>query len=244
MSGVLGRWSGKLPRADREALEAVLSLAGRSGAVDVDFGCLYPERAFKQRSWWCLAVYRGAKLLCDGKSSAAEACDGLAQRILDGGECRGCLKVSFVHNEAGYRVDRERHERVVREGVCRWRRERTVWARECGSAPEGSSREKLAQAMAACAVIDAGQIGAARAGRYDDFMSDHPFPEMLLLAELRQYGDAVAELVAAVKDGEFDATAEEGQAWAESADGRAAFAELFPGRAGSEGSGKRKGRRE
>lgn len=227
----LQEWLKDLPESDGLALRAVAVLAGRTGARQFQFNCKYPDRPFAQQSWWALAVYAGGRrLMADGHVSPQEACDALARRLLDGGQCLGCGKFSFVHCEDGYRVpDAAAAARAKREGVCRWRREGGArWARECGeSAPADSTRERLAQAMAAVGVIPAGQIAAARAGRYDEYASQaSPVPLMLLVEELRQYGSATAGLIEAVMAGQFDATQAESARFWESEEGRGIFAEL------------------
>lgn len=252
MPGLEG-WLARLPQADGDALRAVAALGARTGAREFQFGCQYPELPFEQRSWWALAVFEGGqRLMAEGQVSAAAACDGLAGRLLDGGRCLGCGKLSFVHNPAGYRVaDAAAAARAKREGVCRWRRDGgPVWVRECGeAAPQGSTREALAQAMAACGVVEASQIAAARAGRYDEYLSEaSPFPLMLLVEELRPYGQATAQLVSRVINGDFDASGPEALAFWNSPEGRQVFEEFgaqlpAPGGAAGPKPGARAGAR-
>lgn len=215
--------------ADVAAVVAVSRLAGRSGAREFQFSCRDPDAPYEQRGWWVTATYRGARLMADGHATPAQACDALAARMLDRGECQGCGKLAFVARPEGYRVaDEQMAARAKREGICRWRREGDRWLRACGAlAPSGSSREKLARAMAAVGVIPAEQIAAARDGRYDDYLSEYAFPQHLLLAELAPYGLEVAQLIEAVKDGEFDATSAESEAWMASPQGREVLAELL-----------------
>lgn len=88
--------------------------------------------------------------------------------------------------------------------------------------------ERLAQALEA-----AGDprlkpmIDRARQGYYDDYKSPLAAPLVQLAADLRQAGHP--ELVKRVIDGEFDATPEESEAWANSPEGQAAFDELVSG---------------
>lgn len=68
----------------------------------------------------------------------------------------------------------------------------------------------------------------ARAGYYHDFLSPLDFPEMQLAADLAAVGTPAALAVRQrVIDGDFDATAEESEEWARSADGQAAFNRLL-----------------
>lgn len=251
MSGLeidLEPWVSELEPEDAAALRAVADLGGRTGAREFQFSCQHPELAYEQRSWWAQASYHGARLMADGHVSARAACDALARRMLDGGECQGCGKLSFVANEAGYRVgDAQSAARAQREGICRWTRDGGArWSRACGDwAPDGSSREKLARAMAQVGVIPAEQIAAARSGRYDDFLSDaSATPELLLIEELRPYGQEAADLIRRVKAGDFEATPAESKAWMESADGQEALAMLTGGAAGpvADVSGRRPAR--
>ncbi|NEI52688.1 hypothetical protein GR217_34280 [Rhizobium leguminosarum] len=73
----------------------------------------------------------------------------------------------------------------------------------------------------------------ARAGMYHDFLSPLPFPEMQLDLELNMAvesgNEAAAELRKRHHAGEFDASFEESEEWAESADGKDALAQLFGG---------------
>jgi hypothetical protein len=73
----------------------------------------------------------------------------------------------------------------------------------------------------------------ARAGYYHDYLSPLPFPEMELdkdLVEAIHSGnEAAKELRRRHHNGEFDATTEESEAWAESPDGQAAIERLIKG---------------
>lgn len=54
-------------------------------------------------------------------------------------------------------------------------------------------------------------IERARQGLYDDFESPYPLPQHQLVADLAPYN--LPAFVERVKNGEFDATREEGEAW-------------------------------
>lgn len=73
-----------------------------------------------------------------------------------------------------------------------------------------------------------GMAESARAGQYDDFLSEVATPELLLLSDLAKVGTADAmALRVRVMNGEFDATKEESDAWAASPEGQAAFNQLI-----------------
>lgn len=67
----------------------------------------------------------------------------------------------------------------------------------------------------------------ARTGYYHDFLSHLDFPELQLDKDLQDAGTPEA-LALRVRhhNGEFDASKEESDAWAESPEGKAAYAEL------------------
>jgi hypothetical protein len=89
------------------------------------------------------------------------------------------------------------------------------------------TKERLAQAMEASACPPS-MIRRTRDGYYDDFESQLITPALALVADLRAIGQH-ALAVRAVQ-GEFDGTTAEGDAWASSVDGQAAFRDLLEGR--------------
>lgn len=74
----------------------------------------------------------------------------------------------------------------------------------------------------------------ARKGMYHDYLSTLPFPELELDRELIRAIEAgnaaAAELRKRHHNGEFDASPEESDEWANSPEGRAAMASLLKGR--------------
>src|SRR5262245_5429385 len=61
-------------------------------------------------------------------------------------------------------------------------------------------------------------------GEFDDFLSDHVNPQMVLADELAKIGNTSAMyLRKRLINGDFDATKEESEAWAQSPEGRAVF---------------------
>lgn len=71
----------------------------------------------------------------------------------------------------------------------------------------------------------------AERGHYHDFLSPLPFPEMQLAADLAEAigagNEAAKDLRRRHLNGEFDATLEESDDWAESDDGQEAFSLLL-----------------
>ena len=88
------------------------------------------------------------------------------------------------------------------------------------------TRWKLAAALIAAGLYD--MADKAVSGYWDDFLSPLDFPISALVAELEKIGTPDALLVAEqAKEGDFDATIEEGDAWAASPDGAQAFKKLL-----------------
>lgn len=72
-----------------------------------------------------------------------------------------------------------------------------------------------------------GMAAKAREGYYHDFLSPLDTPCMQLVNDLAAVGTAAAMAIRArAIDGEFDASAEESKAWADSPEGREAFGML------------------
>lgn len=232
------RRSGELTRS--EAIEAMSELGGRSGAAKLDMGWERDDGPPEQAGWYATLTYpKGQVIEVRDAASMDEACDALAVRLLHGGTCRGCGKTTVVTDKLGSLpvpavvydmdgVETTRTEESLREqGLCGWERKGAHWVRWCGDpAPEGSSRERLAQALIEVGA-HAQQIAAARAGRYDDNLSPIAFPAMTLVAELEPYGERAAALIERVKEGEFDATPAETAAYQATPAGRAEQQKLF-----------------
>jgi hypothetical protein len=85
-----------------------------------------------------------------------------------------------------------------------------------------STSERLARALEVLGDSQlTGLVEKARAGFYDEFKSPLPYPQMTLISELSKLGQF--GMIKRVADGEFEATMEEAQAWADSPEGQAAL---------------------
>lgn len=89
-----------------------------------------------------------------------------------------------------------------------------------------ATTEKLALALEEAGAPQA-MVDAARGGRYDDFLSESATPIHDLVWDADLHG--LHGIADRAKNGDFDATAEESDAWANSAEGQATFARLMPG---------------
>ena len=95
---------------------------------------------------------------------------------------------------------------------------------------------RLVRALGEIPGVPQEMIKRAGDGYYHDFLSPLAMPEVQLVADLRGLAKLpvtprdsrplLAKLALAVIDGEYDASAEESEAWAASPEGRQAFAEL------------------
>ena len=94
------------------------------------------------------------------------------------------------------------------------------------------SKDKLADALRALGLHDMAEQAAT--GWYHDFLSPLAMPEMQLVRDLTaamnavepDAGQPIAKLRKRVIEGDFDATEEESDEWAKSAEGQSAFAQL------------------
>lgn len=76
----------------------------------------------------------------------------------------------------------------------------------------------------------------ARKGEFDDYRSEHAMPQHVLIKALLEIGVAkikmsvpCKELIDEVKEGKFDSTKEESDAWAASPEGQQAMKDLMHG---------------
>ncbi len=88
------------------------------------------------------------------------------------------------------------------------------------------TKDKLAQALADAGLHE--MAAKAREGWYHDFLSPLDLPEMQLDADLHAAGTPEAlALRRRHHDGEFDASVEESDEWAKSAEGQETFRKLL-----------------
>lgn len=93
------------------------------------------------------------------------------------------------------------------------------------------TKDKLADALAAIGLTEMAE--QARTGYYHDFLSPLPLPEIQLAEDLLQASmikpdirDDILELRERVICGDFDASTEESEEWAASAEGQETFRKL------------------
>jgi hypothetical protein len=90
------------------------------------------------------------------------------------------------------------------------------------------TKDFLAGELEKCGLVE--MAAKAREGYYHDFLSPLDMPETQLLLDLRNanHGPAVEALIQRHLNGEFDASREESEEWANSPEGQAAMGGLSP----------------
>jgi hypothetical protein len=126
--------------SDDDSVIACADLVGRTGATSFECGHLHDDKYVGHTpDWYATAVYRGAKLIAEGKASPAEACDALAERLLTGAQCQHCKGLvaltdagAFAYRSGvlatGQRWDASD---AARAPQCRWTRAGGRWERGC-----------------------------------------------------------------------------------------------------------------
>ena len=95
------------------------------------------------------------------------------------------------------------------------------------------TKDMLADALQAVELTE--MAAKARTGYYHDFLSPLDLPEMMLINDLsvaattthRHQQEAIMALRSRVIDGDFDASVEESEAWADSQEGQDTFRSLL-----------------
>lgn len=97
---------------------AIADLVGRSGGTQFEIGYLEEDVPIAEARWYCQASFKGAKLIADEHKSPMEACDELARKILTGGRCQFCERITMVAADAT-------------DAACGWYRDQDRWMPGC-----------------------------------------------------------------------------------------------------------------
>lgn len=122
---------------DDDATAAAFELIGRTGATSLQIGFLHDDVPMEEAAWWAHAQYKGSRITVENKTSPLEAAEGLARRLLTGGQCTHCRKLITLSDFAVARdailVDGTTwtQEQQAAAGLCRWRRTGRTWKRGC-----------------------------------------------------------------------------------------------------------------
>lgn len=124
------------PTLDYDRLDAAVSLIGRTGATELQFGHLNDpvedRDAFAERGpqWWAHARYSGTRITAEDHADPIEAIEALALRLLRAGRCAWCGNAVTLdgvpEDVVGVRL-----ADGTTLGTCRWRRDGNRWDRGC-----------------------------------------------------------------------------------------------------------------
>ena len=139
MAGLLGLASPAAAAPDGDAVKACADLVGRTGAKSFECGYLHEGVPVAEAGWYATAVFKGAKLTEEDKTSAAEACDALAARLLSGAQCQHCKGLVSLSDEGAFAfrkavlVTGQRWDAAdaAKAPQCRWTRDGERWERGC-----------------------------------------------------------------------------------------------------------------
>jgi hypothetical protein len=124
---------------DEDAVKACADLVARTGARSFEVGYLHEGVPAAEAGWYATAVYRGAKLTAEDKTSPAEACDALADRLLSGAQCQHCKGLVALSDDGAFAFrkatlatgQRWDAEDAAKAPQCRWTRTGARWERGC-----------------------------------------------------------------------------------------------------------------
>lgn len=234
---------------DKAILRATVNLAERTGAKNLELGCLHEDAPPDKQRWWATVQYAGAVIMIENQPGPNEVLTALAEKLLTGAQCQRCGGLvaltdagAFAYAKSHLVDGRAWHlEHATKAGTCRWTLVGERWESGCALPPEGDddmhTAEKLARALADLNDPAVREImWRARRGYYHAYLSPLATPAIQLVADLRAAGHE--PMARRVIDGEFDESKAEADAWMVSPEGREAFAELIRPRKPAEPAAK------
>lgn len=131
-------------RLGTQQIVAAAKLARRSGGRNWELGCDCDcddatGHTGVPASWYCHATYNGITLGVAGQPNPETAARGFVARILDGGQCQHCKRVSTTNPygaPGGNKIlasTREKWTDAEQQaaGICLWTLQGTDWTRSC-----------------------------------------------------------------------------------------------------------------
>jgi len=113
-----------VPDIDDDRVLACADLVGRSGGRSFEVGYLNDATDLAYLTdgpcWYAQAAYNGARVIAEGHATPADACDALAIKVLDGGQCTHCGKTIAACRTA-----------TDVPGYCAQWRDGLTWKRAC-----------------------------------------------------------------------------------------------------------------
>lgn len=104
---------------NEDAVIALVDLAGRAGAKDLEIGFLHDDVPMEEAGWYATAHYQGARLTVEDHRSPGSAAFALAERLLTEATCRCSRSVSLADDGQG----------------CHWRLMGRRWEPGCDAPP-------------------------------------------------------------------------------------------------------------
>jgi hypothetical protein len=209
---------------DEAAFMAAAKMVERTGAKQ--FEVEHSDPKLGPLTWEARAIFKGHTVASEGTHhDPASAADALVRQLLEGGLCMYCQR----------RVTLTDSDDLSK---CYRRRVGSDWFRACEIEHPEDERSngkpptswKLAHALALIPA-PSNMVAAALDGHFDEWKSELAFPLMQLVEDLWKLYEETGnkrylELRERVKEGEFDGTKEESDAWAASPEGQETFAEF------------------
>lgn len=138
-NGMWGSMKGAPEYIGEDAVKACADLVGRTGAKSFECGYVHEDVPSSEAGWYATAMYRGAKLTAEDKSSPGEACHALAVRLLAGAQCQHCKGLVALVSDGAFAfqsatlIDGRRWDAAdaAKTAQCHWRLVGDRWVRGC-----------------------------------------------------------------------------------------------------------------
>jgi hypothetical protein len=121
-----------------DAVKACADLTGRTGATSFECGYVHENVPSEQAGWYAAATFKGVRISVQDQTSPAQACHGLAVRLLSGGQCQHCGKLITLTPAGAMARDVTlttgktwTAAEQAKAGLCRWTRVGARWERGC-----------------------------------------------------------------------------------------------------------------
>lgn len=133
-----------IPPDAMRRIKAAVDLLERTGVRQINIAYAHDTPRMEDAGWFMEGHYRGSRIICDEHVSPWDAADAMVTRILDGGKCTRCGRLTTT-NPAGAWA-RDAHlidgtpwsaQEQVAAGVCVWRLVGERWTEGCGGAGAG-----------------------------------------------------------------------------------------------------------
>ena len=122
-----------------DAIKACADLVSRTGAKSFECGYLHDDVPASEAGWHATAMYQGARITAEDKSSPAGACYALAVRLLAGAQCQHCKGLVALVREGAFAFQKATltdgrqwdAAEAAKTSQCHWRLVGDRWIRGC-----------------------------------------------------------------------------------------------------------------